>query len=355
MGPISHRQVINRDWTDNPGDPTILRREGQSWVPIPYPAAEPSVPSGLRLNGSRFSPVAALGEGDWVAPLMTFVDIDWVEVLGLDLEDAWPIWDEEPQQLEIHAPGGDPFVDEPLLSLTVTLTGGGTPTIEFRDEGGALVHAVPADLPGWTPEALLRAFRGWGLDDVNFVVSRDGEITVVRPPWPMGEDWTESGVVSALGRYYTATGTLGENFSLSAIRLWESTDGLSWGEVSLPPLVDPPLNHVSLGGTNDFLTMTISAEAGDTMWVSTDGSTWTQADIDPTLVIFGGPEATDFGYLLNGFDAAAVSLDGLTWELIDLPLLDAEPSVSYLNGRFIYGPEAGVGGVWHTWIGTLRD
>jgi hypothetical protein len=213
---------------------------------------------------------------------------------------------------------------------------------------------VPANLHGWTPDALLTALRGWGLDDVNFLVSRDGEITVVRPPWPMGEDWTESGVITALGRYYTATGPLGENFSLSGIRLWESPDGLSWSEVS-PPSVAAPIDSVSLGGSDDQLLLTISAEAGDTIWVSTDGSTWTQADIDPATPTLGPADSMDFGWLLNAFDATAVSADGLVWEFIDLPLLGGEPSVTYLNGRFIYGPESGVGGVWHTWIGRLRD
>jgi hypothetical protein len=358
MGPISHRQVIDRDWFDNPGDWVVNRRDGESWVPIPVPPAEPTVPSGLRLNGSRFGGAAALDEANWVAPLITFVDIDWLSVLGLDLEDALPIWNEEAQRLEIFAPGQDPFgAGQEAASLAVSLATGGAPTIQFRDEGGALVHEVPATLPGWTSEELLRSLRGWGLDDVNFLVSRNGEISVIRPPWPMGEDWTAEVVTSALGRYFTVSGPLGENFSLSGFRLWESIDGLTWSQVEVPPLVDGALNNVSLAGTDDQLLMTISAEAGDSLWVSTDGRTWTQSDIDPAIVTLGAPEATDFGWLLNAFDAAAVSADGLAWELINLPLLDAEPSTTYVDGLFMYGPEAGVGGAgrWHTWIGTFQD
>ena len=58
---------------------------------------------------------------------------------------------------------------------------------------------------------------------------------------------------------------------------------------------------------------------------------------------------------MNAFDAAAISADGQSWEAIDLPPLPAEPSVSYFDGIFFYGPESAGQTTWHTWIGNLRD
>ena len=46
---------------------------------------------------------------------------------------------------------------------------------------------------------------------------------------------------------------------------------------------------------------------------------------------------------MNAFDAAAISADGRSWEAIHLPPLPAEPSVSYFDRIFFYGPESALG------------
>jgi hypothetical protein len=45
----------------------------------------------------------------------------------------------------------------------------------------------------------------------------------------------------------------------------------------------------------------------------------------------------------------------MNWEWIDLPDLPAEPSVTYINGIFFYGPEDVGNGRFATWVGHLAD
>ena len=99
--------------------------------------------------------------------------------------------------------------------------------------------------------------------------------------------------------------------------------------------------------------LTVDGSEASALWASADGRNWTQADVDPSLV--GQPQGTDFGWLMNAFDAAAISADGRTWEAIDLPNLPAEPSVSYFDGIFFYGPKFIGPTISATWIGELQD
>jgi hypothetical protein len=355
MGPASSRQIIYRDWTDNPGDPVIYQLEGERWVPFALPPTAPPPIEGLRIYSSRIQGAAALDESNWVAPVMHFVEVPWADILGVDLTDAWPMWNDQTQQLEIHAPGGDPFANAGFRRLTVGLAARDPQVIEFRDaETGELVHQVPATLPGWTPEALVTALRGWGLLDYSFVVSHDGEITVVRPPWTMGEDWTDERIVTAFGRYYTTSLPLGEGYSSTDIHLWESEDGLVWTLLDVPQLWTDTLEWAELVSSGEQLIMIPHDLAGGSpLWVSTDARNWTPAVLEGQASVFS-PISTDFGWLAGGFDQTAVSADGLNWQWIDLPDLPAEPSVIYINGLFLYGPEQ-VGDQWVTWIGQIAD
>jgi hypothetical protein len=357
MGPDSSRQIIYRDWTDNPGDPVIFQLDRDRWLPIVLPSTAPPPTEGLRIYGSRIQGAAALDESNWIAPVMHFVEVPWADILGGDLADAWPMWKEDAQRLEIHEPGGDPFGSAGLVNLTVELVEGDPPVIEFRDsETGDLVHVVPATLPGWSPEALVTALRGWGLLDYSFVVSRNGEIRVVRPPWTMGEDWTDIRVVTAFGRYYTITLPLGEGYSSTDIHLWESEDGISWTLLDTPQLWTGTLEWAEIVGGNDqLLIIPHDFEGSSPMSVSADGRTWSEAVLGDSTAGLFSPTSTDFGWLGNGFDQTAISADGMNWEWIDLPDLPAEPSVTYINGIFFYGPEDVGNGRFATWVGHLAD
>jgi hypothetical protein len=363
VGPSSFREVIGRSWTDNPGDPGIYRRDGEAWVNVPLPPAQPVAPAGVVVRGSWFEGAAAKDDSSWIAPLVSFVEIPWYQIyrerlpkeLSLVEGHLRPIWDNASQRLDIYVPRGGPGND-PLASLTVELVPGDVPIIQFRDASTReLVHEVAATLPGWTAQAQLEAYRGWGLDDISFIVAHDGEITVVRPPWPMGEEWW-NGIVSAAGRYYTLSMPLGEGYSATAIHIWESADGLEWTEVNLPQLSSGVLDHAQLFGGTHGLLLTVHGmlDGSQSVWASTDGRTWRQGDVDPSLV--GIAFDTDLGWMMPGtYATAALSRDGLTWEAVDLPPLTGEPSVQYMNGLLLFGPEPERTGYegFTTWVARL--
>ncbi len=363
MGPASARQVLSRDWQEDPeANATVLRQEDTGWVQIPLPATEPGPISGLEILGPEIQGMAGTDGSNWVAPTMFFVRVPWADVYGtfpnIDPTDSnpigpWPMWNEDLQVLEIFRPG-DPFTSDPLASLTVEVVGGDPAAIEFRDaETGDLVHTVEATLPGWSPEEMLAGVRGWGLFDVSFVVSNDGELSVVRPPWPMGDEWSENGIVESSGRYYTNTLTLGENYSATAIHLWESEDGLVWNAVDLPQLHDGTFDYVDLAGGGGRLFMVVHDGTGGSVWTSIDARDWQTVDVGIDTLLFR-PESTDFGWLINGFDSVSISGNGLTWEELALPGDPAEPSVTYLDGIFSTYPE-GDTAPFVTWVGRFVD
>lgn len=366
MGPLSARQVIARFEVDNPGDAAVYRRVGAEWEAVPLPALASPAAQGLRISSARFEGGAALDEETWIVPIKRSVTVPWGDIYGLfpypnrqdpsgpdEMIEPWPTWDSASERLTIDEPGDDPFSGTSLASLTVELVDGDPPMIEFRDATTAeLVHTVPATLAGWTPESLLIALRSWGFDDPSFLVHTGGETRVIRPPWPAGEEWSDSTrIVTALGKYYAVSHPLGPDYSVTAIHLWESTDGLEWVPVDLPQMPTASLDWVALAGKADGMVMSVFDTSGSaSVWATTDGRDWERADT--SRVSTGVTEATDFGWLMNAFDAAAVSADGSAWEPIDVPPLPAEPLVQYLNGTFIYGPEL-VDDQYVTWIGHL--
>jgi hypothetical protein len=153
---------------------------------------------------------------------------------------------------------------------------------------------------------------------------------------------------TALGRYFSASFVGGHGTPTTAAHLWTSEDGVAWRSAPLPPGSDPP-DWLELGGSDDQLVL--STHDPDGVWVTSDGENWTPA----SYTFVGRAEATDVGWLMNGFDLAAASADGVVWEPIALPGLPAEPSVSYLNGLFFYGPEAVGNGRYAYWVGRLVD
>ncbi len=193
-----------------------------------------------------------------------------------------------------------------MASVTVDLIAGNPPTIEFRDHTTrAVVHRLPATLTGWRPEALLAAYRSWGLEDVSFIVSRAGDISVVRPPWTMGEEWTGS-IITAFGKYYTLSMPVKEDFTATAIHVWESSDGLAWDLVNLPKVYDGPLDTPRLSGDEHRLFLTVPETQGAyAIWTSTDGRAWHSIDVDHIT----DPTKTDFGWLMTNFGGAGRRLD----------------------------------------------
>ena len=361
MGPASARQVILRLFTDNPGDAALHRLQGSEWAVVPLPVEAPPPVEGLEISSAWFSGQATLSDASWIVPLVRQFEAPWGEIYGQfewqgepgTLVDPGAMWDEDNGVLRIVDPGGaDPLAGAPLATLTVELVGGDAPVIEFRDaETGALVHTAATNLPGWTPEDLLTRLRGWGSEDVTFVVNRGGELISVRPPWAPSEEWSE-GIVAGLGRYYTTSLVLGPNYTATEMHLWESPDGIEWTEVDAPPIAEGTLDWVELAGAPDGLIMTVHGpELTAATWASSDARSWVPSDVEEHLR--GTPERTDFGWIMNAFNATAVSPDGITWEAVALPELPAEPSVTYLDGTFFYGPEF-VGDGYRYWIGALE-
>jgi hypothetical protein len=365
----SSRQVRFRSWGEDPeADLAMFRQEGSEWVQVALPATELSPVAGLEILGPQFQGVAGKDGSNWVAPVLYLVRVPWHEIYGTfpyqPVPEAnpteigpWPIWNEGLQVLEIFQPGVDGMdPGELLASLNVAIAEGDPQTIEFRDEvTGELVHTVEATLPGWTAEEMMAGIRGWGLFDVSFVVSREGELSVVRPPWPMGEEWTLSGIVESSDRYYTHTLTPGDDYAANAIHLWESEDGLDWSEVGLPTLHDGRIDYVTLAGGGDRLFMVIENMGGSgSVWTSTNARDW--QEIDPgNDDIFFQPERTDFGWLSsNAFGAVSLSGDGLTWEQLEMPGNPVEPKVTYMDGVFILS-SAGEGPPFVMWVGRFVD
>jgi hypothetical protein len=346
----SSRRVFHRSWDGDPeADAALFRQQASEWVQVPLPPTRPGPVPGLEIQGPSFQGVAGRDGSNWVAALGYLVQVPWGDVYA---GESWPIWNESLQLLEIFPPSDLSFppASEPLATLKVEVVGS---TIEFRDaETGELVHTVEATLPGWTPEELLAGLRGWGLFDVSFVVCRDGELSVVRPPWPMSEEWIENGVVESSGRYYTHTLTPAENYTASAIHLWESADGLNWNKVDLPQLHDGPIDYVTLSGSGDRLFMVVDLMGGpETVWTSTDARDW--QEVDAQGIPFIQTERTEFGWL-SSFSGIAISGDGLAWERVDLPGNPAEPSVIYLDGLFFLGPTRDTA-PFVTWVGRFVD
>jgi hypothetical protein len=356
MGPSSSREVYVKLCEDGPGDAAVHRLEGDTWVEVPIPAPHPPEIPGVRATSRALIYPAALSGDDWVVPSVHILQVAWEDIYGTSEWESpfggetsemgpWPFWRAQSQVTEIWRPGRQTLA----ASLNVALTGS---QVQFTDaETGQLVNALPATVPGWTPEAVLAGYRGWGLEEVTLIVSRDGVVSEVRSPWTAGEDWAGAGQnTAALGRYFMASFAFGEDYATEAVHLWESDDGVTWSAAALPPWGGVP-EWTELAGSENQLIMT--AHSPDSVWVTSDGRIWTEVVIDPALA--GSPTRTAFGWIMNAFDAAAISGDGVTWEAIDLPELPAEPSVSYLNGLFFYGPEDAGNGRWAYWVGTLED
>ena len=191
--------------------------------------------------GPRFTHPIAKDPDNWVVPAVTFVRVPWADTYGTAPSDdpmitgdgkPWPIWQKGTGVLEIFTEGKGSL----LARLSVELTSEDPVTIEFHDaDTGDLVHQVVGGLPGWSPDALYEAFRYWGLDDLSFIVSREGVVSNVKPPWPMDEEWIEfMGTVA--GRYYTVTLPIGDEFEATAIHLGiRGWDGVAHSRPSPTP------------------------------------------------------------------------------------------------------------------------
>lgn len=337
MGISSHREVLHKSWQDNPGDSGILRRVGDAWVPIDTPDVTPVAPRGTVLRGTRFEGATTLDAAHWLVPSESFIEIPWDAVMREYLDEPvssgteasqgmWPIWTEDDERLRL----GQPYATG-RFTMRVDLVDGDPPTIEFRDDASdALVHSVPAVLAGWTPDALYRGIRYWGVEDRVFLVGHDGQVSLVRPPFDQGEEWV--GVTTALGRYYVTSLEPGEDFTVREVHVWESSDGLTWLPVDIPAVPIDRLQYANLHGRPDALLLAIEAADGTSWtWASSDGSTWTAADRPEA----GMHEvwATDFGWISNdAFGESAISTDGVHWEPIDRPPV-AEPGFTYVAGR----------------------
>ena len=223
-----------------------------------------------------------------------------------------------------------------------------------RPDSGQVVHKVEASLPGWEPEALLTALRGWGLDDLVFIVGNGDEVVAVRP-FPMGEEWGGS-VVAFKGAFYTYSYQLstepetphGDRRSAVEVRGWCAVEP---GSAVAPTAPGTTPGYGSLVAGPNELMMTVKEDGGTSLWTSTDGSYWLQAAIDAQQgddLILWDPLPTEFGWTVAGTSGGWVSEDGLDWERIDLPPAGGDfPTVDYL-GVYFRGPweESGDHVIW---------
>jgi hypothetical protein len=358
MGPISYRQVWNRAWIPDDNAAVLYRRVGADWDVVPLPSVPPPTAKGLRATGPEFSTPTALDEANWIMPVGHLVKVPWEDLYGSspipqnggvgDPRDPnpWSMWRDWDSSLEIYEPSG---LGSPLAKLTVDLIDGAAPTIEFRDfDGGGLVHTVDATLDGWPPEAMLTALRGWGLVDTSFVVSRAGTLSIVRPPWPMDQE--EGDILAADGRYVAIAREIGQGYSVVVVHVWESSDGVSWRELETPPLPSGNVRDVQLTASADRLFLSIDGDAGQSLWTMTDRETWTRADIDALYI--GTPEQTGDGWLISANAAMAISTDGVTWDVVRIPVIASGASVQFMHGLFLVGP-GGEGDRYVTWVGRL--
>jgi hypothetical protein len=356
---------ISRDWFDNPGDAAIYRGNGDRWSEIALPTTSIRPMEGVRISSPMIHGTAALDADHWVAPITRMLEVPWGDIYGLfdytgfDGEptqvEPWPLWVAESGWLKIAKPGSTPTASSGIARLRVELVDGTDPMIRFTDnDTGDVVHTMSATLTGWTPEEVLAAFRGWGLDRVSLIAYVDGDLTAVTPPWPHDEEWSGS-IVTALGRYFTATTELGESGTATAVHLWSSEDGTSWRQVALADITPSAFDYAELSGRDDGLVLAVNGDE-NSIWTSHDGASWSRADLDiPYLV---SVRKTEFGWLADLFDSVAISVDGLQWEVLDLPIDLSDqsaavlPRVSYLDGRFLAGPIETQNG-WVTWIGRI--
>ena len=366
MGSSSHREVFARTWSDAPGDPTLHRFVGGEWEQVGLSSFAPRSIPGLNLVGSSFAEGATLDADTWIVPMVSMFRVPWKKYYGDPDDEAqhgdiapWPIWDWSTQRLGIHAPG-ETGLARAILTVDLLDTGSSdTPSIVFRDtDSGQVVHTVEASLPGWEPEALLTALRGWGLDDLVLIVGNGDQVVAVRPPSPWvrsGESrWSSSRAPSTPFRINCRRSPRPAT-KATAVRLWRSEDGLQWSPVPSPPLQGTPLDWVSLVAGRNELMMTVHQQAGESLWTSTNGgSHWQQVDNyawwgDVTLE---DPVPTEFGWIRAGSGGAWVSEDGLNWERIDLPPAGGGefPTVDYLGGVYFFyldlAEESGENAIW---------
>jgi hypothetical protein len=362
MGPVSYREVLSRDWIDDgTAAEVLLTTAGGGEIAQRVALPEATVVPGLRIDGTHFG-TAAVNGNDWIVPVMTMHEVPWGDVIGMvrgavdpgdpnapegDVE-PWPIWDPASQRLGIYRPSD---IVDPMEWLTVEPADGPDgASIEFRDAtSGTLRHSVAATLPGWTPEELLTALRGWGLDDISLLVSRDGEATAIRPPWPMGEEFV--GMVAADGAYFAVTLVVGDRYNTTEVHLWKSGEGSSWERFPVPVDLRDGSQSVILASDGDDLLITIDGPGPDRVMVSDDGRDWTTGEVP--LGLEGVPYPAPFGWILAGYGAmAAVSADGVSWERLVFPFPAPEFSLMSVNDLLIVGPTLD-GDRYVSWVGRL--
>ncbi len=355
MGPISHRQVLARAWYDAPGDPALYRLDGGEWEQVDLSSFAPKSIPGLGLVGSSFAGGATLDTDTWIVPMESTFRVPWKKYYG-DQDGAahhgnrapWPIWDWSTQRLGIFPPGK---INTPMATLNVDLQDTNSPyapSIVFRDaESGQVVHRVEASLPGWEPEALLTALRGWGLDDLVLIVGNGDDVVAIRPPFPMDEEWGES-VVVFKDAFYTYSYQLSTEFetrySATAVGCGGPRTVCNGARCRCPALNRTTLDQVSLIAGPNELMMTVNEQDGESLWTSINGSHWQQADTDAEQrddVIWWDPLPTEFGWIWAGLSSGWVSEDGLDWESIGLPPAGGDfPMVRLLRWRLFLLPAA---------------
>ena len=338
------------DWEEAPGDAAVLRRQGDSWLSLRLPVeTSPIDLDGLETSSLELTAPTAGFASDWIVGAERFVRVPWSRVLGGKGSKLamWPRWDAAAEQLEIFRPR---TLEDPVATLKVEVLPSGV--IEFRDaDTGQLVHTVNERLHGWTAQALARALGASAFRDLTFVVQHDGALTTVPAPWPGGEEWIQQ-FLFVNGKYVTGSMVIDEDYRATALHLWESADGLVWQAIpaDLPVLT---FDYAYVAASNERLVLNFNGGSdGETLWSSADGETWTKAAVDPSDI--GIPIATDFGFVLQpNYTTMLVSTDGRTWNAADLPFLPNEPSLRYVGGLLVFGPELD-GDRSLTWIGRLE-
>lgn len=237
-----------------------------------------------------------------------------------------------------------------LATLEVSLIPGDPDVVEYRDrDTGEIVLRLDATEPELSVEQLVRAGHSCGFFGCAVTVWRlltDGAETVwVDPPW-LGLRVDHLAITAGTTGFVIAAV---ENSSTSPmLHIWGSSDGRAWDTLGTPHPIEIPAGAEVIGlqlvGGGGLMQAVMNVGGAgrrhlSLIWASTDGAEWLPVDIGVRLEV-EQVGLTPHGWVMVGHRPVGigpgcevwVSVDGVTWEQVALPLGDADMSQCHLVG-----------------------